>query len=62
MYKHTDCISPVDVRNKYALYDSKICTGEEAAECRACLERRIVNAGFSVDMSRRDNRLWKRIQ
>ena len=34
-------LSPVMVRKKYDLYDNKICTGEEAAECRGCLERRI---------------------
>ena len=28
-------LSPVAVREKYELYDNKICTGEEAAQCRA---------------------------
>ena len=28
-------LSPVGVRKQYALYDNKICTGDEAAECRA---------------------------
>ena len=32
-------LSPVGVREKYSLYDNKICTGEEAAECRGCLEK-----------------------
>ena len=27
-------LSPVNVRDKYKLYDNKICTGDEAAECR----------------------------
>ena len=27
-------LSPVAVREKYKLYDNKICTGDEAAECR----------------------------
>lgn len=53
-------LSPVDVRKKYALYDGKICTGDEAAECRRCIERRIEGAGFRVDMGRGDNILWKR--
>lgn len=53
-------LSPVEVRNKYALYDNKICTGEEAAECRQCIERRIVDAGFVPDMSRGDHVLWER--
>lgn len=32
-------LSPVSVRRKYALYDGKICTGEEAAQCIGCLAR-----------------------
>lgn len=47
-------LSPVDVRKDYALYDNKICTGEEAAECRQCIEKRIRNAGFIPDFSRGD--------
>lgn len=39
-------LSPVRVRKLYELYDNKICTGEEAAECRQCLDRRIISAGF----------------
>src|SRR5699024_658020 len=31
-------LSPVKVRKKYDLYDNKICTGDEAAECRVCLQ------------------------
>jgi biotin synthase len=53
-------LSPVDVRKKYALYDGKVCTGDEAAECRMCIERRIEGAGFKVDMGRGDNIHWKR--
>ena len=34
-------LSPVAVRKKYALYDNKICTGEESAQCRGCLARRM---------------------
>ena len=47
-------LSPVDVRKKYDLYDNKICTGEEAAECRHCLERRITSAGYEVAAERGD--------
>ena len=47
-------LSPVDVRKKYDLYDNKICTGEEAAECRHCLDRRIVSAGYEVASERGD--------
>ncbi len=51
-------LSPTSVRKKYALYDGKICTGDEAAECRMCIEGRIKKAGFSIDMSRGDNLAW----
>lgn len=47
-------LSPVSVRKKYDLYDNKICTGEEAAECRSCLENRIKNAGYEAVVSRGD--------
>lgn len=53
-------LSPTEVRSKYALYDGKICTGDEAAECRMCIEGRIKSAGFSLEMSRGDNKLWRR--
>ena len=47
-------LSPVDVRKKYELYDNKICTGEEAAECRICLQRRIEAADYAVAAERGD--------
>jgi biotin synthase len=47
-------LSPVDVRGKYLLYDNKICTGDEAAECAACMQRRIQNIGYEVVVSRGD--------
>ncbi len=47
-------LSPVEVRKKYELYDNKICTGEEAAECRVCLQRRIEAAGYEVAAERGD--------
>lgn len=47
-------LSPVDVRKKYELYDSKICTGEEAAECRNCLDLRINNIGYKIVEDRGD--------
>jgi biotin synthase len=53
-------LSPTGVRDKYLLYDNKICTGDEAAECRQCIERRIQSAGFEVDLSRGDNIEWQR--
>ncbi len=41
-------LSPVDVRKLYALYENKICTGEEAAQCRGCLEKRVISAGYRI--------------
>lgn len=41
-------LSPVGVRKLYDLYDNKICTGEEAAQCRGCLERRVLTAGYRI--------------
>ena len=41
-------LSPVGVRKKYDLYENKICTGEEAAQCRGCLERRVSSAGYKI--------------
>ena len=53
-------LSPTDVREKYSLYDGKICTGDEAAECRMCIERRMNNIGFQIDISRGDSILWEK--
>lgn len=47
-------LSPVSVRKKYELYDNKICTGEESAECRVCLENRIKSAGYEISSERGD--------
>lgn len=47
-------LSPVDVREKYKLYDNKICTGEEAAECRGCIDRRITSIGYHIVSKRGD--------
>lgn len=51
-------LSPTSVREKYSLYDGKICTGDEAAECRKCIEGRINKAGFRVEITRGDNVAW----
>lgn len=48
-------LSPTNVREKYSLYDGKICTGDEAAECRVCIERRINAAGFNLEITRGDS-------
>lgn len=47
-------ISPLLHRKDYALYDNKICMGEEAAECVRCLCGRIKAAGYEPDFSRGD--------
>ena len=47
-------LSPVDVRKKYALYDNKICTGEESAQCKDCLSRRMQSIGYEVVVDRGD--------
>ena len=47
-------LSPVNVREKYKLYDNKICTGDEAAECRYCMENRMKSIGYEVAVSRGD--------
>ena len=47
-------LSPVSVRKKYLLYDNKICTGDEAAECRNCLAQRMKAIGYEVVVSRGD--------
>jgi biotin synthase len=41
-------LSPSSVRKQYELYDNKICTGEEAAECRNCLDGRVRLAGYNL--------------
>lgn len=47
-------LSPSSVRGKYLLYDGKICTGDETAECRNCMEDRIRKIGYHVEVSRGD--------
>lgn len=49
-------LSPTEVRDKYMLYDNKICTGDNAEECRGCLERRVKAAGYSIVTSKGDAR------
>ena len=47
-------LSPVDVRKKYELYDNKICTGEESAQCRQCLQNRMNKIGYEIVIDRGD--------
>ena len=41
-------LSPAKYRKLYTLYDDKICTNEEAAECRGCLEKRVELTGYRI--------------
>ena len=47
-------LSPLKNRKQYELYDHKICTGEEAAECRECLARRVESVGYRLVNERGD--------
>lgn len=44
-------LTPTRYRDKYALYDGKICIGDEAVKCRKCIEARITKTGYELDMS-----------
>ncbi len=48
-------LSPGNVREKYLLYDNKICTGDEAAECIRCMAQRVSKVGYTVVQSRGDH-------
>lgn len=50
-------LSPRDVRKDYSLYDNKICTGDEAAECRKSLERRMESVGYHIVTARGDSKI-----
>lgn len=47
-------LSPVSVRKNYELYDNKICTGDEAAECKVCLSNRMKKIGYEIVCDRGD--------
>ncbi len=47
-------LSPVEVRKKYMLYDNKICTGDESAQCLDCLALRVESAGYKITIDRGD--------
>ena len=50
-------LSPTSVRGKYLLYDGKICTGDEAAECHSCMERRMNTIGYVISVDRGDSKI-----
>ena len=47
-------LSPTAVRKKYMLYDNKICTGDESAQCVNCLQNRLAAIGYTIVKSRGD--------
>jgi len=47
-------LTPVAVRKFYALYDDKICIGDDAVKCRFCMDGRILSAGYVPEMARGD--------
>ncbi len=53
-------LSPTDVRKKYMLYDNKICTGDEAAECKNCLDLRLQSIGYKIVVDKGDHVGWSR--
>lgn len=48
-------LSPASVREKYLLYDNKLCTGSEAAESLKDLEQRLSRIGYRVAVTRGDS-------
>lgn len=47
-------LSPTEVRAKYLLYDNKICTGDESAQCKVCLSNRMKSIGYEIVTDRGD--------
>ncbi len=41
-------LSPKEVREKYLLYDNKICVNEDSSECGDCTRRRVSSVGYQV--------------
>lgn len=48
-------LSPANVREKYLLYDNKLCTGDEAAESCQNLKERMKKIGYEVVVTRGDS-------
>lgn len=47
-------LSPASTRKKYELYNNKLCTGTESAECKNELERRMNAIGYQIVTARGD--------
>lgn len=52
-------LSPISVRRKYQLYDNKICIGDESAQCRHCLEKRMESIQYHVVTDIGQIKPWK---
>lgn len=50
-------LSPAQVRKKYMLYNDKICTGNEAAECLENLKLSMKSIGYEIVSERGDSRV-----
>ncbi|MDE6150025.1 MAG: [FeFe] hydrogenase H-cluster radical SAM maturase HydE [Ruminococcus sp.] len=48
-------LSPLAVRKKYMLYDNKICTGDESAQCVVCMKKRMESIGCKVIVNKGDH-------
>ena len=53
-------LSPLSVREKYMLYEGKIATGQESAQCVQELRDRMKNIGYNVVTARGDAKLISR--
>ncbi|MBR5425444.1 MAG: [Clostridiales bacterium] len=49
-------LSPVMVREKYSLYDGKICLDSESAQCIKCLSARVASSGYEIVVDRGDHK------
>lgn len=47
-------LSPKEVREKYLLYDNKICTGDDAIMCASCMNIRMKSIGYEIVEDRGD--------
>jgi len=47
-------LTPTAKRKLYALYDDKICTGDDAVRCLSCMKARISGSGYTPEMVRGD--------
>ena len=48
-------LSPVTIRKQYSLYDNKICTGDESAQCIRCMKNRMEKINFKIKIDRGDS-------